>query len=320
MSYNEKTFEEKIKEIKLRKKIPIVLIAIIAIFFMICGIIAIFPKNNEYIDFNKKGDNISNRNARVDIYYLMGPVIQAKNKNKQEVEHFYIAFGEDDELYVISAKNIENIPVWGEEVNSDEDLNNLEKIEIKGERKFMEPALRSMLIRELNDSFGEEMATDEKLSQVLGNYYLDITPSDNTFGKNVFMLAGAFVIILVVYLFKALKGINELNTSIEELKKSGKFKDIEKDYENGQLIQYKKMNVDISTKYLFYYANGLTIIEFKNIKEVSAEKKLDQNLKRYKYIVIETKNGEKYYIAPQTGKKKKIIFEELLAKIKTKVN
>ena len=153
MSYNEKTFEEKIKEIKLRKKIPIVLIAIIAIFFMICGIIAIVPKNNEYIDFNKKGDNTSNRNAKVDIYYLMGPIIQAKNTNTQEVEHFYIAFGENDELYVISAKNIENIPVWGEDVNSDEDLNNLEKIEIKGERKFMEPALRSMLIRELNDSF-----------------------------------------------------------------------------------------------------------------------------------------------------------------------
>lgn len=319
MSYREKTFEEKIKEIKIREKVPIVLIAIIAIFFMICGIIAIVPKNNEYIDFNKKGDNTSNKNAKVYIYYLMGPVIQGRDSATQEIEHFYIAFGENDELYVISAKNIENIPVWGEDVNSDEDLNNLEKVEIKGERKFMQPALRNMLIIELNDSFGEELATDEKLSQVLGNYYLDITPSNDNFGKSVFMLSGAFVIILVVYLFKTLKGIKELNTSIEELKKSGKFKDIERDYENGQLIQYKKMNVDISTKYLFYYTNGLTIIEFKNMKEVSAEKKLDQNLKRYKYIVIETKNGKKYYIAPQTSKKKKVIFEELLAKIKTKI-
>ena len=42
MSYNEKTFEEKIKEIKLRKKIPIVLIAIIAIFIIIDNPIFLF--------------------------------------------------------------------------------------------------------------------------------------------------------------------------------------------------------------------------------------------------------------------------------------
>lgn len=319
MPYKEKTFEEKVKQINAKKKFSLILIGIIIVFCIIMGIIDIIPKDIVYTEFEKQETLDNSQYSTTNIYYLTELGIKATNSTNQEIEYFYIATGENDEMFIISAKDTGNIPIYGKDISQDSEIEQLEKIEIKGKRMVVQPSLKKLVIQNLNNVFQEEIANDNNVSQLLGDYYLDITPSENSYYKSLFMLAGFLAIIFVVYYDRFRKGKQEIDNFINEIKENGKYDEIKKDYETGNIIEYKKLNVDISDKFLFSYMNGITIIELNNIKDVSAEKKIDQSLKRYKYIVIEDKSGTKYYIAPQTKKKQKLIFEELLAKLKTKI-
>ena len=95
--------------------------------------------------------------------------------------------------------------------------------------------------------------------------------------------------------------------------------DIKNEYEGGNLINYKSLNVSILPSYILCYSNGLSVIAFKDIKEVYATKQINGEKSKYKYMVIETNDGEMYYVAVLSKKGQKKIFEELLTKIKSKV-
>lgn len=310
-----KTFDQKVKQIKSRRIITAVISLTIAVFLMILGIIQIIPREIEYVDF-KKSEKSSNY-AKLKILYLMGPLVEVKEKKSDDISGYYIAVGKEEQFYIVRAdKDKIEAPILGKDLDITE-VDKLEESEIYGIVELTSSSLRSVLNKQLNDAvLNEELLDNNSFEKVFGGYHLDTVSEPKNNWVNLFVLSAFFAVIGGLYLFINKKIRQNVNQTIDDLKAKGKLDDVIKEFEGGKLIEYKKLQVDLSPKYIFSYSNGLRVIAFKNIKDVKIFKKAFGSTDKNKYIIVTTKDNIEYYIAPTQKRRQKAIFNELLAKIK----
>lgn len=310
-------FDKKIKQIKSRKIPLAIFVLIIAVIIFILAIIQLLPKEIEYVEFRK--DRKLGNYAKATVYYLMGPLVQVKDSKDGTISNYYIAVGEDDDLFVIRLKedNIE-IPILGKDID-DNETETLEGREVSGNVQLSSSSLRSALNKSLNTIFNEEIANNNSFEKVFGGYYLDTVTEVKNNTIELFILSIFFVIMGIFALLINKRIRKNVDRSINELKSKGKLEEVIKEFENEQLISYKKLKVYLSPNYIFSYSMGFDIIDFKDIQEITTSKKVFGSSNKNKYIIITTKDNIEYYIAPINKKRQKFIFNELLTKIKEKI-
>ncbi len=311
------TFDKKIKQIKSRK-IPLAIFVLIIIFIIfVYAMIQLIPKDVEYVEF-KKNRKLGNY-AKTTIYYLMGPLVQVKNSKSGIISGYYVAVGEENDMFIIRLKedNIE-IPILGKDID-DNSVESLEGIEILGNVQLSSTSLRNALINSLNNIYNEQIANNDNFEKVFGGYYLDTVIEIENNAITLFILDAFLIIIVLMCLLINNRIRKNVNRNLNALKEKGKLENVKKEFENEQLISYKKLKVYLSPNYIFSYYNGFDIIAFKDIEHVSVSKKIFGSTNKNKYIVITTKDNIEYYIAPTQKKRQKFIFNELLTKIKEKI-
>lgn len=306
------TFNRKIKQIKNKGKFVGLFLISISILILILAIIELFPKDIQYTEFNKieKSSNYS----KTLVYYLMGPLIQIKDPKDNSISGYYIAVGKDKELFIVrlNEENIE-IPIVGKNLD-EQDIDKLNGIEISGNVQLTSSNLRGILIKKLNILFNEELANNENFEKVVGAYHLDTVYKLENNGKRFLILSAFLAIMGILYLLLNRHIRKNVNQSINELQLNGQLNNIIKEFDSGKLIDYKKLNVYLSHNYIFSCTLGFVVIAFKDIRDVNVSKKMVGNSNRY--IIITTKDDKEYYIAPIKKGKQKVIFNELLTKIK----
>lgn len=310
-------FDKKVKQIK-NKRIPLaIFVLIIAFMIFIYAIIQFIPKDIEYVEFNKHEKEGSY--ARTIVYYLMGPIVQVKNPNDGSMSGYYVAVGKEKNLFIIRL-NMENIeiPILGKDIEKDA-IDLLEGREVVGNVKLSSSSLKSALNISLNTIFNEEIANNSSYEKVFGAYYLDTIEEVENNAIKLLIVSAFFAIIGALYILINKRIKTNVDINIEQLKLKGKLDEVINEFESGQLINYKKLKVSLSTNYIFSYSVGLDIIDIRDIKEVSTSKKTFGSYDKNKYIIITTKDNIEYYIAPIHKKRQKFIFNELLTKIKSTI-
>lgn len=310
-------FDKKVKQIK-NKRIPLaIFVLIIAFMIFIYAIIQFIPKDIEYVEFNKHEKEGSY--ARTIVYYLMGPIVQVKNPNDGSMSGYYVAVGKEKNLFIIRL-NMENIeiPILGKDIEKDA-IDSLEGREVVGNVKLSSSSLKSALNISLNTIFNEEIANNSSYEKVFGAYYLDTIEEVENNAIKLLIVSAFFAIIGALYILINKRIKTNVDINIEQLKLKGKLDEVINEFESGQLINYKKLKVSLSTNYIFSYSVGLDIIDIRDIKEVSTSKKTFGSYDKNKYIIITTKDNIEYYIAPIHKKRQKFIFNELLTKIKSTI-
>ncbi len=310
-------FDKKVKQIK-NKRIPLaIFVLIIAFMIFIYAIIQFIPKDIEYVEFNKHEK--AGSYARTIVYYLMGPIVQVKNPNDGSMSGYYVAVGKEKNLFIIRL-NMENIeiPILGKDIEKDA-IDSLEGREVVGNVKLSSSSLKSALNISLNTIFNEEIANNSNYEKVFGAYYLDTIEEVENNAIKLLIVSAFFAIIGALYILINKRIKTNVDINIEQLKLKGKLDEVINEFESGQLINYKKLKVSLSTNYIFSYSVGLDIIDIRDIKEVSTSKKTFGSYDKNKYIIITTKDNIEYYIAPIHKKRQKFIFNELLTKIKSTI-
>ncbi len=310
-------FDKKVKQIK-NKRIPLaIFVLIIAFMIFIYAIIQFIPKDIEYVEFNKHEK--AGSYARTIVYYLMGPIVQVKNPNDGSMSGYYVAVGKEKNLFIIRL-NMENIeiPILGKDIEKDA-IDSLEGREVVGNVKLSSSSLKSALNISLNTIFNEEIANNSSYEKVFGAYYLDTIEEVENNAIKLLIVSAFFAIIGALYILINKRIKTNVDINIEQLKLKGKLDEVINEFESGQLINYKKLKVSLSTNYIFSYSVGLDIIDIRDIKEVSTSKKTFGSYDKNKYIIITTKDNIEYYIAPIHKKRQKFIFNELLTKIKSTI-
>ncbi len=311
------TFYKKIKQIKSRRIPLAIFILIIAFMIFIYGIIEAIPKEIEYTEF-KKDQKLGNY-SKVKVYYLMGPLVQVKNSKDGTTSGYYVAVGEEKNLFIIRFKNDNiGIPILGKDIEKDA-IDTLEGTEVFGSVQLSSSSLRNTLNQTLNTIFNEDIANNNSFEKVFGGYYLDTVVKVKNNAIKLFILAIFFAITGFLYLLLNKRIRKNVDRTIDELKSKGKLEEVIKEFENEKLISYKRLKVYLSPNYIFSYSTGLNIINFKDIREVNTSKKKIGSYDKNKYIIITTKDNIEYYIAPIQKKRQKFIFNELLAKIKSMI-
>ena len=309
-------FDKKIKQIRNKRIILAILVLIIASIILVLAIIQLLPKEIEYVEF-KKDKKVGNY-AKTTVYYLMGPLVQVKASKDGTISGYYVAVGEENDMFIIRLKedNIE-IPILGKDID-DNSVKSLEGREILGNVQLSSSSLKNALNKSLNSIFNEEIANNNNFEKVFGGYYLDtiIKVKNNTI--ELFILAIFFAIVGCIFLLINKRIRKNVDRSLNELKEKGKLDEVIEEFESGQLISYKKLKVCLSPNYIFSYSIGFDIIAFKDIQEITTSKKVFGSYNKNKYIIITTKDNIEYYIAPIHKKRQKFVFNELLTKIKEK--
>ena len=311
-----KTFENKIKQIKrTRKGVALISLLIATVLFVFAGI-KIIPKEIEYGEFDM--DNKVTQYAKTTIYYLTGPIIQAKNSKTGEIFKYYVATGLNKEMFIVKTGENTDLPIEGKDI-TEENVEDLQGIEIYGTPKLMSGSLVEALSIGVNSIFQEEIANNNNFSLAMGAYYLDTVEGETNTAKNIFIIGLIYAIIGAEFIYINIKIRKNVDMTLDSLESTGQLDEVIKEYESGKLIEYKEVNVSLSPKYLFDYNMGLEIISINNIKDVSISKNNFANRKRNKFIIIETKAGEKCEVAPFNKKREKVVANELLAKLKTMI-
>lgn len=311
------TFYKKIKQIKSRRIPLAIFVLIIAFIIFIYTIIQLIPKDIEYVEF-KKNKKLGNY-AKTTVYYLMGPLVQVKNSKDGIVSGYYVAVGEENDMFIIRLKedNIE-IPILGKDVD-DNSVKSLEGREILGNVQLSSSSLRGALNNSLNNIFNEQIANNDNFDKVFGGYYLDTVVEVENNTIKLFVLDAFLIIIVLMCLYINKRIRKNVDRSLNELKEKGKLEEVKKEFEGEQLISYKKLKVYLSPNYIFSYCAGFDIINFKDIEQVTVSKRVFGSTNKNKYIIITTKDNIEYYIAPISKKRQKFIFDELLTKIKSTI-
>jgi len=140
-------FDKKIKQIRNKRIILAILVLIIASIILVLAIIQLLPKEIEYVEF-KKDKKLGNY-AKTTVYYLMGPLVQVKASKDGTISGYYVAVGEENDMFIIRLKedNIE-IPILGKDID-DNSVKSLEGREILGNVQLSSSSLKNALNKSL---------------------------------------------------------------------------------------------------------------------------------------------------------------------------
>ncbi len=233
---------------------------------------------------------------------------------------YYIAFDENDNPFIIvlNKSGLESLRKIQEYTLSEVKMEKPDPVMVYGNVSKSDTEVFKYLQDFLKDDDGNTYSIED-LKKVVGDNYLDTT-WDNveqgiwaliTFG--IFSLSG--LILIIVYIVRNKKGKNILKEYGRELEK------IEEDVNSGKGIHNKKCGVYLTDRYLFSYANGVKLIEIKDIIWIYPFITKQNGITISKCIYIITNNGKSNVIAMVNtwGKKNKNAFEELYQDIINKV-
>lgn len=308
-----KTFDKQINKIKRTRLLTAIILFLLALVTLIYGIIEIIPKEIQYEEFDKNNQNSSY--VKTKIKYLTGPIIEATNTKTEEIFKYYMAFGTNDEFFIVKTGEETELPIYGIDV-TEENIDTLEETEIYGIAQMTSSSLFTAIKDVLNSILEEEIVDN---INVIGYYYFDTAAETISIAKNLFILTAILAVLGVLYLYVNLKIRKKVNMNLEDLKAKGKLEDVIKEYDSEKIIEYKKVKVDLSPKYLYSYNNGMEIIEINDIKEASFSQRQLGSRDKNKYIILLTKDNREYYISPFQKKAQKVVANELLEKIKSMI-
>lgn len=309
--------ELKLKKRNKKRVISTIIIMIIGIAFIIPGIL-VCTRNPEdsSIFFNKFTTEYEY--SKTDVKYLMGP-FASETKNGYTIKEFYLAEGKDEKCFIIATKKNPEIPIYGEDVE-DEDLKTLELTRVYGCAEPIDTELQDFFLEAFNEGLEETEKLDHTdCKEWLGKYYIDTTERPQSAGVGMCMFGGMFLLIALSGVFSDKKIKKKQEDTISELEN---WDEIKADYENGPIIEYKKLDLDLGNKYLYNFFNGLvefTILAYDDISKVYASNIKDGKMTQCTFIVIETKDNKKYYIGAKLYNQRIPEFEEAIKMIKEKI-
>lgn len=288
---------------------------IIAILVLLIGIMEGNPDKENWPKFD--GVNNSEDYYKAEIYYLVGPFAEY-TKNGEVVERLYSAYTTNNMYILIKTGKDTNLPILGEDV-TEQNINTIEAVTIYGYGTKMNTELTEYLVQFWNYLYGTEIVTKSNYMEYFGNCYLNTEEQLEGTGELCYILAAIFGIIALAKLLSNRKNKKKIENTLKEIEEKGILESLKNEYSRENVQEYKKLNLELTPNYLINYKPELVIIPFADITNVYHSNMIDGIYQPFMYIALETKNGEKYYVAQKQLDAKKLQFDEVLEKIRSKV-
>ena len=305
--------ENKVKKVKNANKKGGIIALIIAVVLVVIGISSTPNKENwEEFDPMNSGDY-----SQTEIYYLIGPIAECTEDGKV-TENLYCALTTEEQFIVIKTGKNTDLPVWGEDV-TEENEGSIEPVKAYGYSKELEEELAKFLIEFWNEGYEEEFLTMSNYDEYLGSCYLD-TKDQGEGTSAVCYIFGAMAAIVGIVMLMSKRQSQNADNVINKLDDNRLLDDFRNEYTKDNIEEYKKIKVETTPNYLVSYYPTFTVIPFSNITNAYHSNMVNGKYEgTLRYIAIETKNNEKYYIAPKPLNQNNEQFDEVLQKIKGKI-
>lgn len=313
-----KKFDEKIKSVKKTKRTGGYICLVIAVIFIMLGMLL----GNDDKDLWEKFNENSNENqyCKTNISYLVGPFAEV-TEDGQVTERLYIAFYETKNYiksFIVSAGKNTNLPIWGEDI-TEENIDNIKPVTIYGCSKKTEKETAEFLVKFANELYETDEVTLSNYDEYFGKYYLDTTDQNDGIDIAFYIIGVLFGSIAIISIFSNKKTNKNANETLKKLEENGDLQAFKEEYERDSTVEYKKIKLAITENYIFSYNNEILIIPFSDIINAYCSNMIEGVYQQFRYIVLETKNDKKYYIAQKAIDAKIQEFDEALNKIKSKV-
>lgn len=304
------------KNIKGRKSLLVIGI-ILFVVFMGLGLIIYFGEIDAEYEVLTKNTS-ENVYAKLNVSLLDSAFATETLDGKEK--DYYVAFDENDNPFIIVLDKdvLESLRKIQEYTLSEVEMEKPDPVMVYGNVSKSDTEVFKYLQEFLKDEDGNTYTIDE-LKRVVGDNYLDTTWDNVEQGIwalttfSILSLIGLSLII--IYIVRNKKSKNLLKEYGRELEK------IEEDVNSGRGIHNKECSVYLTDKYLFSYANGVKLIEIKDIVWIYPFTTKQNGMTISKSIYVITNNGKSNVItvANTWSKKNKNAFEELYQDIINKV-
>ncbi len=308
-------FEKKLKKAQKGKSKIGVLFLVLSILLIVIGISQTGTDKDSWAIFD--GTN-SGEYYKAEILYLVGPFAEYTEGNSV-TSQVYTALTKDNEYILVHTKTNTELPVLGEDITEENIDSELEPITIYGYAELLESDVEQYLVDFWNEVYEEELFTTENYLQYFGYCYLDTMNQVDSTSTTCYIFAIIFGVIAVLSIFGNKKEKQNISNILKELEESGKLEEVKNEYANYTVEKYEKINLEITENYIISYKPQLAIIERKDIVNAYRTNMIDGVYQLCKYIAVETKNNEKYYLAQVALEYKKPEFNDALEKIKSKI-
>lgn len=307
-------FEKKCKKIKKKNTKLGCFFIVLAIILIVIGISAIPEDKSTWTKFDGLE---TDKYQQANIYYLIGPFAEYEKEGVIEKQLYTAITTENEYILVETGENTE-LPILGEDV-TEENINSIEPVTIYGYGKKLESDVETYLVKFWNSIYGEEIFTTSNYIQYFGFSYLDTEDQGDTTSVICYIFGIIFAIVAILIFAGNKKNKKEVETIIKVLAEDGKLEEIENEFSNYEINEYKKIKLDVIQNYIISYEPKLLIVPFADIINVYHSNMINGQYQPFMYIALETRNNEKYYIAQKQLDTKNPQFEEALEKIKSKV-
>lgn len=305
--------ENKVKKVKNANKKGGIIALIIAVVLVVIGIVST-PNKESWEEFDPMN---SGEYSQTEIYYLIGPFAEYTEDGKV-TENLYCALTTEEQFIVIKTGKNTDLPVWGEDV-TEENEDSIEPVKAYGYSKELEEELAKFLIEFWNEGYEEEFLTMSNYDEYLGSCYLD-TKDQGEGTSAVCYIFGAMAVIVGIVMLMSKRQSQNADNVINKLDDNRLLDDFRNEYTKDNIEEYKKIKVETTPNYLVSYYPTFTVIPFSDITNAYQSNMINGKYEgALRYIAVETKNNEKYYIAPKSLNQNNEQFDEVLQKIKGKI-
>ena len=254
---------------------------------------------------------------KAEIYYLVGPFAEY-TEDGTVVEQLYSAYTTDNNYILVKTGKTTDLPVFGEDV-TEENIDLIQPVTAYGYGTELESEVAEFLVQFWNEVYEEEFFSMSNYIEYFGSCYLNTIDQAEDKVVAGYIFAAIFGLLALIILLSNRKNNKNNADILKRLDEEGKLEDLKNEYSKETVQQYKKLNLEITENYVISYSPKLVIVKFADIINVYPSNMIDGVYQTYRYIALETKNNEKYYVAPKPFDSKNAQFDEVLEKIRSKV-
>lgn len=287
---------------------------IIAIIVLVIGISQSNTDKDSWATFDRVN---SGEYYKAEIYYLVGPFAEYTEDGKV-TEQLYSALTTNDVYILIKTGKNTKLPVVGEDVTA-ENIDSLEPITIYGHGEYLESNLARYLVEFWNEVYDEDYFTMSNYEQYFGAAYLNTKDQGEGTSVGCYIFAAVFGVMALMILLSDRKNNKNISNTLKKLEDEGKLEALKNEYSKETVQEYKKLNLELTENYLINYVPELVVVPFADIVNVYHSNMINGVYQPFMYIAVETRNNEKYYVAPKQLDGKNLQFDEALEKIRSKV-
>ena len=305
--------ENKVNKVKNANKKVGIIALIIAVILVVIGISSKPDKETwEEFDGMDSGDYY-----QTEIYYIVGPFAEY-TENGKVTENLYCAETAEGMLILVKTGKTTNLPILGEDV-TEENIDSVEPVKVYGYSEKLEDELAGFLVDFLNEGEDEEFFTTSNYADYFGSCYLDTKNQGEEISIVCYVFAVIAAIVGVIGLTSKAKS-KEADNTLNKLEDQRLLDNFRNEYTKENIEEYKKIHVELTPNYLVSYIPSFRVIPFSDITNAYQSNMINGKYEgKFRYIAIETKNNEKYYIAQKLLNKNNEQFDEVLQKIKSKI-